>query len=213
MSTPRKDDPKASYDAVADEYVKRVGGELEHKPFDRELVDRFAEQVIKLGAVADIGCGPGHVTRYLHDRGVQMCGVDLSSEMVKHASFLNPGIEFAEADMRTLPVPDGMWAGIVALYSLIHIPREEVVDVLREFKRALRPGGVLLLGFHEGDQVMHLDDWWDRKVCVDFVFFQPDEMRKYLESAGFTVVEVLRRAPYAPEVEHQSHRCYVVARA
>jgi SAM-dependent methyltransferase len=213
MTTPRKDDPRSSYDAVAEEYVKRISGELEHKPFDRELLDRFAEQVTTVGPAADIGCGPGHVTRYLHDRGVRICGVDLSPEMVRHAKALNSGIDFLQSDMRSIAVPDGTWAGIVALYSLIHIPRDEVVAVLCEFKRAMRAGAILLLGFHEGDQILHLDDWWGRKVCVDFVFFQPEEMREYLEDAGFAVSDVLRRGPYAPEVEHQSPRCYMFARA
>ena len=207
-----RDPTGGSYDAVAEEYVQRIYHELEGKPFDRALLDRFADRVRESGTVADVGCGPGHVARYLHGRGAQVCGIDLSSRMVDQARALNPGIAFSRGDMRSLDVPDGTWAGIVAFYSLIHIPRHQVVEILRELRRALASGGLLLLAFHVGEDVLHLDDLWGRSVSLDFVFFRPDEMRSSLEAAGFAVEEVLEREPYAPEVEHQSRRCYVLAR-
>ena len=66
---------QTSYDQVADEYVRRIFDELQHKPLDRQLLDRFAESVREFGPVCDMGCGPGHVARYLHNHGVQVCGV------------------------------------------------------------------------------------------------------------------------------------------
>jgi ubiquinone/menaquinone biosynthesis C-methylase UbiE len=141
-----------------------------------------------------------------------MVGVDLSSQMVEQAKQLSPQIDFRQGDMRSLDVPPHSWAAIVAFYSIIHIPRDQVVDVLREFRRVLQPGGLLLLAFHIGDQVIHRDEWWGHRVCVDFVFFTSDEMSGYLGTVGFTVEEVLERDPYAPEVEHQSRRAYVLAR-
>jgi len=55
-----------SYDQVAGEYVTRIFHELEHKPLDRALLDRFAAEVRGLGTVCDMGCGPGHIAQYLH---------------------------------------------------------------------------------------------------------------------------------------------------
>ena len=72
-------DVQNSYDdVVADEYVERIFPELEHKPLDRQLLDRFAEKCVRLGRVCDMGCGPGHVARYLHEQGMHVVGVDLS---------------------------------------------------------------------------------------------------------------------------------------
>jgi SAM-dependent methyltransferase len=205
-------DSSSGYDAVVDEYVRQISRELEHKPFDRALLDRFASGIRSNGVVADIGCGPGHVGRYLHERGVRICGLDLSAGMVESARSLNPGIELMHGDMRAISVPDGTWAGIVAFYSIIHIPRDQVLGTLREFARVLEPGAPLLLAFHIGDQVLHLDEWWEQKVSLDFYFFQPTEMREWLVAAGFKVEEVLEREPYAEDVEHQSRRCYISAR-
>ena len=205
-------DPGASYDRVADEYVRRIYRELEDKPLDRELLERLASQLKGAGPVADIGCGPGHVTRYLRERGVDVYGVDLSRQMISHARVLNHGIQFFPADMTRLPAATQTWAGIVAFYSIIHIPRERVRGTLEEFKRALRPGGRLLFSFHIGDTVLHMEEWWGQPVSLDFVFFQPNEMADYVRAAGLDLEEVIERAPYEPDVEHQSHRCYIFAR-
>src|SRR5678815_3482605 len=93
---------QASYDRVADEYVRRIFDELQHKPLDRQLLDRFAARVRDVGLVCDMGCGPGHIARYLHEQGVQVCGVDLSGEIVERARRLTPGIEFRQGDMMAL---------------------------------------------------------------------------------------------------------------
>jgi SAM-dependent methyltransferase len=131
--------------------------------------------------------------------------------MVTRARRLNPGVEFRQADMMALgDVPDGAWAGIVAFYSIIHVPRHELVRALGEFRRVLRPGGVLLLAFHVGDETVHLEEWWGHRVCVDFHFFRPAEVAQDLKSAGFDVDEIIEREPY-PGVEHPSRRAYIFA--
>ncbi|MCP5559550.1 MAG: class I SAM-dependent methyltransferase [Verrucomicrobiaceae bacterium] len=202
---------RASYDAVADEYVRRIYDELQHKPLDRQLLDRFAASVRGIGPACDMGCGPGPVTRYLHEHGVQICGIDLSPRMVERARLLNPGIEFRAGDMMALAEADGGFAGIAAFYSLIHVPRGDMVQTLRQLHRVLLPGGLILLAFHIGEQTIRLDEWWDQKVCVDFHFFQSAEMTDWLMAAGFEIEEIIEREPY-PEIEHQSRRCYLFAR-
>ena len=204
-------DTSGSYDRVAAEYAARIAGELAHKPLDRALLDRFAALVAGRGLVADLGCGPGHVAAYLHERGVDAVGVDLSPGMVEEARRLHPDMEFRTGDMRSLDVADGALAGIVAFYSIIHIPRGEVVATLGGWWRALRPGGWLLLAFHIGDHVVRLEEWWDRPVALDFYFFQVDEMEGSLGEAGFTAVETVEREPY-PDVEAQTRRAYLYAR-
>ncbi len=92
------------------------------------------------------------------------------------ARALNPDLEIRQGDMLALDSPDESWAGIVAFYSIIHVSRTDVVRALRELGRCLRPGGRLLISFHVGDEVLHLDELWDHPVCMDFIFFGTDEM-------------------------------------
>jgi SAM-dependent methyltransferase len=203
-------DTVGSYDPVADEYARRVAGELAHKPLDCTLLDRFAASVRRLGPVLDAGCGPGHVSRYLADRGVDVIGIDVSPQMVAEARRLFPDLAFRQGDMRSLDVEEGSLGGFVAFYSLIHIDRGEIVSVLGGFRRALRPVGQLLVAFHAGAETRHLDEWWDRPVDLDFIFFEADEMAEYVKAAGFTVNERIRRPPY-PDVEAQTDRVFIFA--
>lgn len=208
---PNRDDTAKTYDAVADDYVAHIYAELADKPLDRELLDRFADAVRGQGPVRDIGCGPGHVTRYLHERGVDVAGIDLSPGMVERARRLNPGIAFSQGDMGSLDVGDNALAAIVLFYSIIHIPRPDVVPVLRELRRALRPGGLLFMAFHLGAETIHRDEWWGHAVNVDYLLFTSEEMTGYLREAGFAIDSVRERDPY-PDVEHPSRRSYIVAR-
>jgi len=201
---------RISYDRLADEYVRRIYDELQHKPLDRQLLDQFAVLVNGNGAVCDLGCGPGHVARYLHEHGVQVCGIDLSPELVERALRLNPGIEFQQGNMFALDAADATWAGIAAFYSIIHVPRTDHVLVLSEMRRVLRPGGLLLLAFHVGDEVVHFDELWGHTVSVGFHFFRTDDVADSLRSAGFAVEEIVERDPY-PDVEAQTRRGYILA--
>ena len=115
--------------------------------------------------------------------------------------------------MEALPEPSERWAGMVAFYSVIHVPRDRVVATLRGFRRVLRPQGLLLVAFHVGADVIHLDQWWGHRVSVDFTLYGSQEMEGYLAAVGFEVEQSTDCEPYAPEVEHQGRRGYIVARA
>jgi len=203
---------RGSYDRLADEYARRIYGELSSKPFDRELLNRFAAEVSGRGEVCDMGCGPGQVARHLRDAGAAVFGLDLSPKMLEKARQLNPDISFREGNMLALDLPDGTLAGIAAFYAIVNIPKAHLPLVFREMKRVLQPGGLLLLAFHTGDGVSHEDELWGRKISMDFFLLRPAEIRGYLEAAGLAVEEMLEREPYAPEVEYQSRRAYIFAR-
>src|ERR1051325_10615698 len=123
---------RATYDIVAEEYAKRIYNELDHKTFDRRLLDRFADMVRGGGPVCDLGCGPGHVARYLGERGVNVFGIDISERMIEQARRLNPQIKFQQGDMLALDFDDGAWEAVVAFYSIINIAREDVAAALGE---------------------------------------------------------------------------------
>src|SRR5436305_6257632 len=110
-------DVRESYDSAAEAYAEHLATELTQKPLDRHLLNRFAEGTRGRGLVADVGCGPGHVTRYLQEQGVTMVGIDLSPEMIAVAERLNPGLSFLVGDLRRLDPPGARFAGVVAVSS------------------------------------------------------------------------------------------------
>jgi trans-aconitate methyltransferase len=117
---------RESHDRLAEEYARRLFDELQHKPLDRELLNRFAAEVRGRGDACDMGCGPGQVARHLHDAGATVFGLDLSPGMVEQARQLNPEIPFREGNMLALDLPDEALAGIAAFYAIVNIPTESL---------------------------------------------------------------------------------------
>ena len=146
---------RRSYDTVAEPYADLLATYLDDDPHDRAQLALLADLVHRSGGgpVLDVGCGPGHLTAHLSGLGLDVGGVDLSAGMVVRARRDHPGLRFEVASMTDLAVRESSLAAVLAWYSLIHVPDDDVVAVLARFHRALRPGGVLLIGFHVGERV------------------------------------------------------------
>lgn len=197
-------DTRAAYDAVASLYAHRFSNALEARPIERALLAAFAElvQTHDTGPVADIGCGPGHVTAHLHALGTTTFGIDLSSAMVALARQAHPDLRFHEGSMTALDLADGVLGGILALYSVIHTQPQQLPVVFTEFHRVLAPGGHLLLGFFAGDDPVPQE--FDHKVSPAYRW-SPDRLAELLRQAGFIEVARVLREPYEDERFQQAH--------
>jgi SAM-dependent methyltransferase len=191
-----------AYDATVIEYVEMVDGALQSSPLDRALLCAFAE-LVRRGdnrLVADVGCGPGRVTAFLEDAGIDAFGIDLSPGMIAHARQAYPGLRFDVGSMLALDLPDSSLGGLLAYYSIIHVPWERRPDVFAEFHRVLAPGGYLMLAFQIGDEKHHRDEVFGKAIDCDWYRQQPDDIVGLLRAAGFdhwstTVREVESQSP------------------
>ena len=207
---------RAAYDAVAATYAEQFCDELDHKPLERGLLSAFCDMTPG-GVIADIGCGPGHITGFLATRHEQVTGFDLSPGMIALARQHHPRLPFAVASMTDLPCHDESFAGVVAMYSVIHLDPVQRVRAFEEFARTLRLDGTLLVSFHvdgpglaPGD-VNHLTEFLGHSVDLDGYFLDPVEVTRDLVANGFRVEARLDREPIAG-VEYPSRRCYILAR-
>lgn len=203
---------RESYDRVAADYARRIFRELENKPLDRQLLKQFAATVAADGEICDMGCGPGHVTRFLHNVGARVFGLDLSPQMIEEARRLNPEIRFMASDMMALDLPDESLAGITAFYAIVNIPSESLPRVFCEMARVLQADGLLLLSFHIGEESFYLPQLWDHPITMNWFYFPTAGIRRMLEQAGFQIEQLNERDPYPPDVEHQTRRAYILAR-
>ncbi|MBW3709639.1 class I SAM-dependent DNA methyltransferase [Streptomyces griseus] len=181
---------RLSYDTVAASYADRVRNLLDETPEERTFLALFADLVHANGGgpVADIGCGSGRITAYLRRLGADAFGIDLSPRMVEVARRDHSGVRFEIGSMTELALDDGSMAGLVAWYSLIHVPDNEISSVFRHFHRVLRPGGPLLLSFHVGDESkLHTQGYGGHPMRLYVHRRQHDRMAAWLSDAGFAV--------------------------
>jgi SAM-dependent methyltransferase len=203
---------RAFYDTVAREYAEHLADELDGKPMDRALLERFAADVRGTGPVYDLGCGAGgQTTAFLHGLGADVRGMDLSPAAVAEAARRHPQVRFDAGDMLALPLGDGAAAGIVAFYAIVHFGPEQLRRAVDEMARVLRPGAPLLLSFHVGDETVHVDELFGVRASVDFRFHPVERVEDALRDAGLAEVEPIVRDAY-PQVEHPTRRAYVFAR-
>ncbi|MBB3661441.1 SAM-dependent methyltransferase [Prauserella sediminis] len=183
-------DTRSSYDTDASGYADKVRGLLDEMPHLRASLAVFVEAVHECGGgpVADVGCGPGHVTDHLHEAGVDAFGIDLSPEMVALARRTYPHLRFDVGTMTDLDLAGGAVAGVLAFWSVIHVPDHALPGVFDEFHRVVRPGGPVLVGFHVGDGIRHTSEGYTgRSVNVDSHDRRPDAVAGLLRDAGFTI--------------------------
>jgi SAM-dependent methyltransferase len=191
-------DTRSSYDTDATGYADKVRGLLDGSPYLRASLALFAELVHGAGGgpVADVGCGPGYVTDYLHDAGLDAFGIDLSPEMVAIARRDYPDLRFDVGTMTDLDLADDSVVGLVAFWSVIHVPDHAIPGVFEQFRRVLRPQGVLLVGFHVGDETQHTSEGYTgRPINVDSHHRRPATVRSWLRDAGFSIEAELVMRP------------------
>jgi ubiquinone/menaquinone biosynthesis C-methylase UbiE len=183
-------DTRSSYDTVAVSYADRIREALAEQPYLRAALALFADTVHAAGGgpVADVGCGPGHVTAHLRELGVDAFGIDLSPVMIDVARRDHPDLRFEVGSMTELDLADASVTALLAFWSLIHVPDDAIPAVLGHFRRVLRPGGPLLLGFHVGDESrLKTQGYGGHPMKVHVHLRRPDRMAVWLRDAGFAV--------------------------
>ncbi|GAA2599717.1 class I SAM-dependent methyltransferase [Dactylosporangium fulvum] len=177
---------RQAYASVAELYIELFGSSQQVHADDLAFIGRHLAG--RPGTVLDLGCGPGHITDYLRSLGVDATGIDMVPEFIAHAQAVHPSGRYQLGSMEDLDVANHSIAGILAWYSLIHLPPQRLDGVLAKFRRAMAPAGTLVLGVFDGDEVAA----FDHKVVTAYRW-PMDELVERLTQAGFTEVERLQR--------------------
>jgi SAM-dependent methyltransferase len=196
---------RVAYDTVAKSYSDQLRDVLESMPLDRAILAGFAELAAGTARpVADVGCGPGHVTAHLAALGCDAFGIDVSQGMIDAARRNYPRLTFMPGTMTALALADESLGAVIAWYSVIHIPPAWRPSVFQGFHRVLAPGGYLLLGFQVGDEMRHVSSAYGHAVSIDAWRMLPSAISVELYQSGFEVVSETVRAPGAAETSPQA---------
>jgi SAM-dependent methyltransferase len=179
------DPVEQAYGAVAEQYIELIG----RTPMPADDLALIARHLsIRPGAVLDVGCGPGHLTAHLRALEVDAFGLDPVRAFIDHARVAHPTGRYGLGSMHRLPVPDGSVAGVLAWYSLIHLPPDDLDGALLELRRAMAPAGRLVTGFFDGDEAVA----FEHRVVTAY-YWPVDVVAERLRRAGFAEIERLRR--------------------
>nr|WP_305783314.1 methyltransferase domain-containing protein [Actinoplanes lichenis] len=181
---------------MAQNYADLVRDAAGRASYLRGALDMFAS--LAEGPVADVGCGPGHFTAYLARAGADAFGIDLSPGMIAVARREHPGLRFEVGSMTALELGDASVGGLLSFFALIHVPDAGVPAVLAEFHRVVRPGGLVLVGFHAGQgSRLKTEGYGGHPMRVHVHRRTPEVVGAWLEAAGFTVEAQLREGTAA----------------
>lgn len=171
----------AAYSGRAEEYAALFGALAQQADDDVRRITAWRDATA--GPLLDAGCGPGHWTVLLGADGREAIGIDVSAGFLVIAR-THPGPRFLLGSFRALPFADGVLGGILAWYSLIHLPPEDLPAVLDEFARVLGDGGGLLIGYADGPA----GEPFDHAVATAW-YHRAEELGELLAAAGFTVTD------------------------
>lgn len=188
----------AAYDARAAEYVALAGTIAQLDARDAAVIAAWRDGTA--GALLDAGCGPGQWTQLLARGEREARGIDLSAAFVASARRRHPGIRFDVGSFRDLPLEERSVGGILAWYSLIHVPPADLPEILAEFARVLVPGGSLLIGFFEGEPRERF-----AHAIAPAYFWSADALAAVLAETGLEVVSSESREREPGEVSTRPH--------
>ncbi|MFX1449895.1 MAG: class I SAM-dependent methyltransferase [Promethearchaeota archaeon] len=139
-----------SYNKIATKYCKktRINKFIE---WERKYLHKLISYISKnTPFILDIGCGDGRHCKIIEESGGKAIGIDFSSSMLEEAKNYYPKGNFQLMDMRKLRFENNIFDGIWISGCIYHIPKSEIVNLIKEFQRVLKVKGVVSLNFKLG---------------------------------------------------------------
>ncbi len=201
------------YTALAPRYAQTADDRFKRRAYDRARFDVVLGLAQGDAPVVDLGCGPGHVVDYLEKAGRKCLGIDASDGMLHAARARFPQREFQNANLEAQPFGREELGGMIAAWSLIHLPREALTARLSVLASHLRPRAPLLLVLHQGEgqaKCRMLPDCPEVDLELDVTCYQREELTSLVESAeNLEVLRVEGRRPY--RFEAPLHHIFLTA--
>ena len=193
------------YDTISALYANKF-----NKPTDN--IDDFLKLIVEKGKILDAGCGTGVDVAYMASKGFEVTGVDLSEKMLNIARENNPNTNFIKGDIRQLNFEPNTYDGIIASFSLIHVPKKDIDTTVENFYEFLKPNGIIYIGLQEGEsQELLITEPLkpDEKIFLNII--STDEIKGMLTKAGFTILEEYSR-PSENKEEFDFNKFAIIAK-
>ncbi|GHT29163.1 methyltransferase [Bacteroidia bacterium] len=183
---------KDGYNAIAQQYFDTYVSDKS----DLEYFDTFANSLPKSSTILDVGCGMGHYSKYLYDKGLCVTGIDFSEGMLKIAKENYPEIDFINADVCNLKNKIKIkYDGIVITFLLHHLSKQEVEQCLLEVKSLCKPSTHLLLIIEEGTNIYLQKEPFAHEYIYQINKYTKEEISNVLSKCGFHISFIIDKQP------------------
>ena len=178
-----------------------VGFEDRFRGSEQEIGERLKDYVPYFSGqsnVLDVGCGRGEFLAILKDHGISAKGLDLNPEMIEVCR--SRGLDAAAGDATGYlrGVADESLGGLIAVQVVEHLQPAYLTEMLGLAFDKIRPGGKIIL------ETINPSCWvaFFESFIRDLTHVKPihpETLQYLLQASGFSDVEIVYRAPIAPE--------------
>lgn len=176
----KRNSVKKDYDLIAEQYSKDFGTYIE----DLDVYDVFEEQLPEKAMILDLGAGTGRTYSYFNEKGYNYIGLDFSKKMKDYAYKIHGEIPYILDDMVNIKnhFENNSVDAVFAVYSLFHLPDDDLKKVLKSVYDILKENGVFLLSYQVGTTEEFTDEPYlgEKGSKVLYMNYQTDEKFKLL---------------------------------
>lgn len=184
---PPKQIVREGYDQLATAYREHY--QQAHQIYYAEWLSTFEQHVPLAGTVLELGCADGIPTAQYLIPKFDYTGIDISPVQIELARRNVPKGYFVVADMTTLSFPDQSFEGIIALYSIIHVPIEEQPALFNSIYQWLRPGGCLFCVVGAGKWTGVENNWIEHGTTMYWSHTDAPTYLAWFTNLGFTLLD------------------------
>ena len=188
-SIDKRNSVKKDYDLIADQYIEEYGTELE----DIDLINKFESYLEKNSTLIDLGGGSGKLTNYFNEKGYKATCYDFSESMKKYAEKTYLNIQFILDDIINIKnhFNENSIDGIIAMYSLFHIPKENIEQLFKDINSILSNNGLFCFSLQLGNGEEFVDEPYlkeNGKNVLYMNYLSKNEIYDLLNKSNFNII-------------------------
>lgn len=174
-----------TYNAIANKYEKEAKEDWK----DKEYVNKFLMYLEHKSSVLDIACGTGELLKYYNDIGLKTTGIDISKAMVNISKNKVPNANIMNMSLYNLDKLEEKFDGISITFTLVHIPKEKINEVIGKINEKLKDNGKIFIVFTTSIKAGLQAEPLDNNYKYYAINYSIDEVCNILENSGFEILE------------------------
>lgn len=160
-----------------------------------ESLDMFCEFAENNGAVLELACGPGNVTRYILNKrpDLKILGTDLAPNMLELARENNPEAVFMEMDCRHIGNLSKTYDAVICAFGLPYLSKDEAKQLINDASKIVCKNGLFYLSFMENDNALSGPQTGSQGDVIYMNYHEAGYICEALEKNGFTIIDLSRK--------------------